>query len=166
MGGEGTVGRWALDVGRLDVDEWLMRPLFRHLPLPSVDGRRKREPGTDICSLFRHFLSHAHTGGNLCECSCASRCRTTSSMPLVKDGTAGAKVQKILADLKPEAAYFMTSHGHRAGVLIVHIDDPSQIPALAEPWFLMFEADVEIHPVMVPEDLGMADLAGLGKKWG
>jgi hypothetical protein len=26
-------------------------------------------------------------------------------------------------------------------------------PAVAEPWFLSFNASLEIHPVMVPEDL-------------
>ena len=84
----------------------------------------------------------------------------------VKDGSAGAKMGKIMNELKPEAAYFMDMDGLRTGILIVNMDNTSQIPAIAEPWFLLFDADVEIHPVMLPEDLMKADLAALGKKWG
>ena len=83
----------------------------------------------------------------------------------VKDGSAGAKMGKIMNELKPEAAYFMDMDGLRTGILIVNMDNTSQIPAIAEPWFLLFDADVEIHPVMLPDDLMKADLAALGKKW-
>jgi len=33
---------------------------------------------------------------------------------------------------------------------------PTQIPASAEPWFLAFNASIEIHPVMIPDDLAKA----------
>jgi hypothetical protein len=84
----------------------------------------------------------------------------------VRDGSVGAKMQKILAQQKPEAAYFTEYHGQRSGILIVDLKDASQIPALAEPWFLQFNARLELHPAMTPQDLGAAGLEALGKEWG
>jgi len=84
---------------------------------------------------------------------------------LVKDGTAGAKIQRILQDLKPEAAYFTEYGGRRGGIMIINVDNPSQIPSIAEPWFITFHADCELHIVMTPDDLAKAGLDALGKKW-
>ena len=84
----------------------------------------------------------------------------------VKDGTAGAKLGKILGALKPESAYFTDAHGQRTGYLVVDLPDASKIPSLAEPWFLTFEADVHLHVCMTPDDLKRADLDKLGKQWG
>jgi hypothetical protein len=84
---------------------------------------------------------------------------------LVRNGTAGAKMQQVLEDIKPEAAYFTAVDGHRGGVIVVNMNDASEIPRLAEPFFLNFDAEVEFHPCMTPEDLGRADLVSLGKKW-
>jgi hypothetical protein len=39
------------------------------------------------------------------------------------------------------------------------MQDASQIPAIAEPWFLAFNANIEIQPVMVPDDLAKAGSA-------
>ena len=78
---------------------------------------------------------------------------------LVRQGTLGSTVESILAGLKPEAAYFTAEGGKRGGILIVNLDDPSQIPAVAEPWFLACNATVEIMPVMLPEDLKKAGTA-------
>jgi hypothetical protein len=84
----------------------------------------------------------------------------------VRDGSAGAKMQRILGQQKPEAAYFTEYHGQRSGILVVDLKEASQIPAFAEPWFLQFNAKVEFHPTMTPQDLGAAGLESLGKEWG
>lgn len=85
---------------------------------------------------------------------------------LVRNGTVGQKIQAILEDLKPEAAYFSERNGKRGGIFIVDVSEPSQVPAIAEPFFLTFDATVEFRVAMTPEDLGAAGLDALGKKWG
>jgi hypothetical protein len=84
---------------------------------------------------------------------------------LVREGTAGKKLEQILQAIKPEAVYFTEVGGRRTGILIVDLPDASKIPALAEPWFLTFQADIELHPVMSPEDLARSGIDSLGKKW-
>jgi len=83
----------------------------------------------------------------------------------LRDGTAEKKMHRILEETKPEAVYFMAYRGQRSAVMIVDLEDPSQVPALAEPWFLTFDADVEFHVVMTPDDLARAGLDALSKKW-
>lgn len=74
----------------------------------------------------------------------------------IKDGSLSDTIQSILDDVKPEAVYFLASNGKRTAMLFVEMQDASQIPALAEPWFLAFQASIEIVPVMIPEDLKKA----------
>ncbi len=83
----------------------------------------------------------------------------------VRDGSVAAKMKKILDDAKPESVYFTERNGHRGGVLIVEVATPSDVPRLAEPWFLTFNAEVEFRIAMTPEDLGRSNLEALGKKW-
>ena len=73
-----------------------------------------------------------------------------------KAGKLGATIQSILAEQKPEAAYFTDDNGQRTALIFLEMKDASQIPAIAEPWFLAFNASVELHPVMVPDDLARA----------
>ncbi|HTD05540.1 panthothenate synthetase [Undibacterium sp.] len=83
----------------------------------------------------------------------------------VRDGSAAAKIRNILEATRPEAVYFTERHGHRGATVVVNIEQASQIPALAEPWFLTFNADCELRIAMTPEDLQQAGLEDLGKKW-
>jgi hypothetical protein len=73
-----------------------------------------------------------------------------------KAGKLGSTIQSILADLKPEAAYFSDNRGQRTAYIFLDIKDASQIPAIAEPWFLALNAGIECHPVMTPDDLSKA----------
>ena len=50
----------------------------------------------------------------------------------------------------------MDSNGQRTAYIFLDMQDASQIPAIAEPWFLAFNASVEIHPIMIPDDLARA----------
>ncbi len=74
-----------------------------------------------------------------------------------KAGTLGSTMEQILKDLKPEAAYFFADdNGQRSGSIVFDMKDSSEIPAIAEPWFLAFNAKVSFRPVMNPQDLAKA----------
>jgi hypothetical protein len=80
-----------------------------------------------------------------------------------KAGTIGSTIERIVADLKPEAAYFFADdNGERSGSIVFDMKDTSQIPAITEPWFLAFNARISLRPVMSPQDLA-AGLPGIAK---
>ena len=77
-------------------------------------------------------------------------------------------VEKILSEQKPEAAYFIAEGGMRTAILIMKMKDVSQLPAIAEPWFLALNARIEVTPAMVADDLKKAgpDLERAVKSFG
>ena len=83
----------------------------------------------------------------------------------VLDGTVGQKIGRILEDTKPEGVYFCANDGKRGAYLIIDMKETSEMARLAEPWFLLFDANVEFLPTMTPEDLRKAGLETLAKKW-
>jgi hypothetical protein len=85
---------------------------------------------------------------------------------LVKNGTAGQILGRILDAIKPENVYFTELEGKRCGIFVIDLKNASDIPSLAEPFFLNFQADCKFRIVMSPEDLQKAGLEALGKKWG
>jgi hypothetical protein len=74
----------------------------------------------------------------------------------IRQGNISSTIQSILEEQKPESAYFLASEGQRTALLFLDIQDVSQIPSLAEPWFLAFNADVEVTPAMTAQDLAKA----------
>ena len=71
-------------------------------------------------------------------------------------GTMGETIQSILDDIKPEAVYFAAEGGMRTTIMVVDMTEASEIPAVAEPFFLAFDASIDIKPLMEPEDLAKA----------
>lgn len=99
------------------------------------------------------------------------RMMLTASMPhepcntLIRDKKFGPIIKSILEEIKPEATYFTEQDGGRGAVLILDVSDPSRIPALAEPFFLNFNADCRFRICMTPDDLAKAGLDEIVKRW-
>jgi hypothetical protein len=83
-------------------------------------------------------------------------------------GALGTTIQKILQDLKPEAAYFIAENGQRTALIFFDMKDTAQVPAVAEPWFQAFNASITLVPVMTPQDLaaGAAGMERAAKDFG
>ena len=87
---------------------------------------------------------------------------------LLKDPQFGQKMNDLVTSVKAEAVYFTTVNGQRGGYIIVNMDDASQLPAIAEPFFLYLHADIDVHPVMLLSDLQKAGpgIGAAAQKWG
>jgi hypothetical protein len=86
----------------------------------------------------------------------------------VRSGTLGSTIKGILEELHPEAVYFTDYDGQRTGFMFLDMKDNNDVIRAAEPWFLAFDADVEIKLVMSPEDLmkGEPYLKAAAQKYG
>jgi hypothetical protein len=74
-----------------------------------------------------------------------------------RNGSLGSTVNSIVENMKAEAAYFCAEdNGERTGLIFFEMKDSSEIPSVAEPWFLAFNAKLTLRPVMNPQDLAAA----------
>lgn len=71
----------------------------------------------------------------------------------VLDGTLMKKIQGAVQNLKPESVYFTVKEGQRTMLAVCNIPSEDQFPALLEPLWLDFKADIRVYPVMNTSDL-------------
>ena len=69
-----------------------------------------------------------------------------------KDGTIARVIGSVSEMIKPEASYFLTEKGKRTAYFFFDLKDPSQIPQIAEPFFMALNAEVDFTPVMNQEE--------------
>ena len=87
------------------------------------------------------------------------RCIVKMNIPVeagnetIRSGKLQKTIESVVKEFKPEAAYFFADRGQRTGFFVFNLKDPSEIPMVAEPFFLAFNAAVEISPAMNLEDL-------------
>ena len=71
----------------------------------------------------------------------------------IRDGSWAATMQRVMSQLQPEAAYFTALDGKRTGLIVFDLEAPSQIPVIAEPFFMAVNASIDFVPVMTMEDV-------------
>ena len=95
------------------------------------------------------------SGGHpICACCIRASIRVETGNAAIKAGTLGPTINQILAGMNHEAAYFyVDDEGRRCASIVIDMKDSSEIPGLAEPFFLAFNAKVSFRPVKNREDL-------------
>jgi hypothetical protein len=71
----------------------------------------------------------------------------------IRDGSWGQTMERLMPQLQPEAAYFTAQDGKRTGLIFFDLKDPSQIPVIAEPFFMTVNASVDLSPAMTVEEV-------------
>lgn len=80
----------------------------------------------------------------------------------IANGALSSAMQDVMDKFSPEASYFYPENGKRAALFVFDLEDPTQIPSVAEPFFENMEAEVTLTPVMNADDL-KAGLKKAGK---
>jgi hypothetical protein len=81
---------------------------------------------------------------------------TEAGNDMVKDPSLLRNIEEYIINVKAEAAYFVPSNGSRTMLFVVNMDLADMIPQIIEPLFQKFRARVEMHPIMVLDDLKKA----------
>jgi hypothetical protein len=71
----------------------------------------------------------------------------------IENGSLGQTLDRVMEQVKPEAAYFTAMDGMRTALIFFDMKEPSQIPSIAEPFFNTLKAKIEFLPVMTPDDV-------------
>ena len=80
----------------------------------------------------------------------------------IKDGSLPKVIEAAIVQLKPEAVYFTIQDGQRSTFFFFDLQNESDMVTALEPLWMALEADIELVPVMTPDDLR----AGMKKAFG
>jgi hypothetical protein len=78
---------------------------------------------------------------------------TTAGNKVLKDPNFMKNLEDYIHKFNCEAAYFFPLNGNRTMAFVLDLPSQDMLPAVAEPLFQNFEANVEIHPAMNLDDL-------------
>lgn len=89
-----------------------------------------------------------------------------ASNKAIMEGNLPKIMQATMEKIKPEASYFTATDGCRSCIMVFDMKDPSEIPGIAEPFFLHLNAKLEFSPVMNADDLkkGLEAIQGMVNK--
>ena len=71
----------------------------------------------------------------------------------IKDNTLPQIIGKFVETWKPEASYFTSENGQRTALFVLDVKDSSDLPSIAEPFFLQLEAEITTSICMNLEDM-------------
>jgi len=71
----------------------------------------------------------------------------------VKDGSLPRTVMAFVERMKPESCYFSAEQGMRTAYFVFELEDPTQIPVIAEPFFMNLQASIALAPAMNLEEM-------------
>ena len=81
---------------------------------------------------------------------------TEAGNKMIQDPNFLKNLEEYMNRVKPESAYFFDSDGDRTMGFVIDMQSTDQIPSLVEPLFQGMNAKVELHPVMLFDDLKQA----------
>lgn len=84
---------------------------------------------------------------------------------MVREGRVEEIMNEIMQDQKAEATYFTEMDGQRGCIVLFNMNDQTQLPSIAEPYFLNFNAECHFTIAMTAEDLRNANLTDIGRRW-
>ena len=71
----------------------------------------------------------------------------------IKDGSLPKIMEGFMQRFKPESAYFFAADGLRTAQFVFDLSDATDIPSVAEPFFMGLDAEISATPVMNADDL-------------
>jgi hypothetical protein len=78
---------------------------------------------------------------------------TEASNEVNRSGGAAQAIDQMVQALQPEAFYAFGEDGQRAILVVFDMADPSQLPVISDPLFMLGKANVTVTPCMNLEDL-------------